>query len=184
MRFPSIKSVKSTRSVTSAGSDASTLVPNPPVVSGGLTVLHPPNDDGTALVESVWSQKASEHSLTVCKSIITVHGLSGHPQNTWTNFDTKHYWPMESLPGDVPRARIMAFGYSTTVSPFNKSTAIVSDIAKQLISHLINKRTSQDVSGWPRLAMFGAGRLTANSSRNSDPSFLSHTHLAASWSRR
>ncbi|KAL2283974.1 hypothetical protein FJTKL_09215 [Diaporthe vaccinii] len=127
MRFPSIKSVKSSRSVTSAGSDASTLLPNQPVVSGGLTVLHPPIDDGTALVD-----------------IITVHGLSGHPQNTWTNLDTKHYWPMESLPGDVPRARIMAFGYSTTVSPFNTSTAIVSDVAKQLISHLINKRTSQD----------------------------------------
>lgn len=74
----------------------------------------------------------------------------------------------------------MAFGYSTTISPFNKSTAIVSDVAKQLISHLINKRTSQDVSGWPRLATIGVGRLTANSSRDNDPSFLSHTRLAAS----
>lgn len=54
---------------------------------------------------------------------------------------------MQSLPGDVPRARIMAFGYNTTISPFNRSTAIVSDVAKQLISHLINKRTSQDVRG-------------------------------------
>lgn len=78
----------------------------------------------------------------------------------------------------------MAFGYSTTVSPFNKSTAIVSDIAKQLISHLINKRRNQDVSGWLRLATLGAGPLTANSSRDNDPSFLLHTRLAVSWSRR
>ncbi|KAJ0123518.1 hypothetical protein J7T55_011983 [Diaporthe amygdali] len=127
MRFPSIKSVKSTRSASSVSSDASTLPPDRPVISGGLTVLHPTGDDGKALVD-----------------IITVHGLSGHPQNTWTNFDTQHYWPRESLPVDVPMARIMAFGYSTTVSPFNKSTAIVSDVAKQLISHLINKRRSRD----------------------------------------
>lgn len=51
MRFPSIKSVKSTKSATSVDSDASTLLSNPPVVAGGLTVLHPPDDDGTALVE-------------------------------------------------------------------------------------------------------------------------------------
>ncbi|KAK2601064.1 hypothetical protein N8I77_010538 [Diaporthe amygdali] len=127
MRFPSIKSVKSTRSANSVNSDASTLPPDQPVISGGLTVLHPTGDDGKVLVD-----------------IITVHGLSGHPQNTWTNFDTQHYWPRESLPGDIPMARIMAFGYSTTVSPFNKSTAIVSDVAKQLISHLINKRRSHD----------------------------------------
>ncbi|POS78528.1 hypothetical protein DHEL01_v203086 [Diaporthe helianthi] len=119
MRFPSIKSS------VSVSSDTSTLQQDPPVLSGGLTVLHAPEDDGTTLVD-----------------IITVHGLSGHPHNTWTNFDTSHYWPMQSLPQDVPRARIMAFGYSTTVSPFNKSTAIVSDVAKQLISHLINKRKS------------------------------------------
>lgn len=63
----------------------------------------------------------------------------------------------------------MAFGYSTTVSPFSKSTAIVSDVAKQLISHLINKRSTQSVSDSPRLETLVAGRLTDTSSRNSGP---------------
>lgn len=79
----------------------------------------------------------------------------------------------------------MAFGYSTTVSPFNQSTAIVSDVAKQLISHLINKRRSPEVSGIPRL-LTAAGRqlIMATPRRDNDPSSLSHTHLVVLWSRR
>lgn len=37
----------------------------------------------------------------------------------------------------------MAFGYSTSTSLFSRSTAIISDVAKQLISHLINKRKTE-----------------------------------------
>lgn len=121
MRFlGSIKSVKS----VSSGESVRTL-DSLPAVSVGLTVLYPEGDDNAALVD-----------------IITIHGLSGHPQNTWTNFDTQHYWPSNSLPEDIPKSRIMAFGYNTSTSPLNRSTAIISDIAKQLISHLINKRKS------------------------------------------
>ncbi|ROW10617.1 hypothetical protein VMCG_01995 [Cytospora schulzeri] len=114
------------KSLKSVGSDESTLAPCLPSVSLGLTVLHPEGDDKTALVD-----------------IVTVHGLSGHPQNTWTNFTTEHFWPLQSLPEDIPRSRIMAFGYNTSVSPLHNSTALISDIAKQLISHLHNKRTSE-----------------------------------------
>lgn len=102
-----------------------TLDTSPPV-SIGLTILYPNGDDSEALV-----------------GIITVHGLAGHPQNPWTNVSTQHYWPSKSLPEDIPKSRIMAFGYSTSNSPFHKSTAIISDIAKQLLSHLISKRESE-----------------------------------------
>ncbi|ROW16366.1 hypothetical protein VPNG_02765 [Cytospora leucostoma] len=91
----------------------------------GLTVLHAPDDDKSALVD-----------------IITVHGLSGHPQKTWTNLDTEHYWPSNSLTEDIPRSRIMTFGYDTSISPLDGNTAMISDISTQLISQLINKRTS------------------------------------------
>lgn len=123
MRF----SIKSVKSLSSEGSDRSVqTLDTSPAVSVGLTVLHPTGEDSAALVD-----------------IITVHGLAGHPQNTWTNFSTQHYWPSKSLPEDIPKSRIMAFGYSTSNSPFHKSTAIISDIAKQLLSHLINKRNSE-----------------------------------------
>lgn len=123
MRF----SIKSVKSLSSEGLDRSgqTLDTSPPA-SIGLTVLYPNGDDSAALVD-----------------IITVHGLADHPQNTWTNFASQHYWPSKSLPEDMPKSRIMAFGYSTSNSPFQKSTAIISDIAKQLLSHLINKRKSK-----------------------------------------
>lgn len=124
MRFISIKSAKSVSSATDSVQPPDDHAQ--PAVSVGLTVLYPENDDSAALVD-----------------IITVHGLSGHPSNTWTNFDTQHYWPSKSLPGDIPKSRIMAFGYNTSTSPFSTSTAIISDIAKQLISHLINKRRTE-----------------------------------------
>lgn len=37
----------------------------------------------------------------------------------------------------------MAFGYTTSISPLHRSTALISDIAKQLLYHLHNKRTSE-----------------------------------------
>ncbi|KAK3327045.1 hypothetical protein B0T19DRAFT_420664 [Cercophora scortea] len=103
----------------------STNTPQPNALNGqpGLNVLHPLGDDKSALVD-----------------IITIHGLSGHPHNTWTNNTTGHFWPMSSLPEDVPLSRIMTFGYETSVSLLNNSTAIISDVAKLLLGNLINKR--------------------------------------------
>ncbi|KAJ4226357.1 hypothetical protein NW759_004944 [Fusarium solani] len=37
--------------------------------------------------------------------IVILHGLNGHPQNTWTH-DTKFFWPWE-LKTKVKNARVM-----------------------------------------------------------------------------
>lgn len=59
-------------------------------------------------------------------------------------------------------SRIMAFGYDTTTSPFNRSTAIISDIAKQLRSHLINKRKTESVSALTPLEDGGVWTMPNN----------------------
>lgn len=47
-------------------------------------------------------------------SLVAVHGLGGHPIQTWTDPKTKKCWlkDEEFLPRDVPSARVLSFGYN------------------------------------------------------------------------
>ncbi len=53
---------------------------------------------------------------TVLFSLIFVHGLGGHPLETWQKDGT--VWPRDLLPCDAKQARIMTFSYETDVSQF------------------------------------------------------------------
>jgi len=44
--------------------------------------------------------------------IIFIHGLGGHPYETWSKDDT--YWPTQLLPSDIPTARVLSFGYHSS----------------------------------------------------------------------
>ncbi|KAF2272404.1 uncharacterized protein EI97DRAFT_470491 [Westerdykella ornata] len=47
--------------------------------------------------------------------IILIHGLGGDRQNTWTwtNIDGERcFWPADLLPTDLPRARVITWGYA------------------------------------------------------------------------
>ena len=46
-------------------------------------------------------------------SIVLVHGLSGHPVKTWKSRNA--FWPGDFLPVDIPKARILTFGYNSLV---------------------------------------------------------------------
>lgn len=48
-------------------------------------------------------------------SIIAVHGLGGHPINTWTSKQTELSWLRDLLPKHLPRARILSYGYDADV---------------------------------------------------------------------
>ena len=49
-------------------------------------------------------------------SIVFVHGLGGDPVNTWT--DDTVFWPKQLLPHDIPKARILSFGYRANIVDF------------------------------------------------------------------
>ncbi|KAJ5628167.1 hypothetical protein N7490_010395 [Penicillium lividum] len=48
-------------------------------------------------------------------SIVFVHGLTGNRESTWTNKQSKAFWPKQLLPCDLPTARIWTFGYDADI---------------------------------------------------------------------
>lgn len=52
--------------------------------------------------------------------VVFVHGIFGHPKDTWTCDDTDVFWPAELLPSilDDEGTRIMTYGYEAGASAF------------------------------------------------------------------
>ncbi|MCJ1430387.1 hypothetical protein MMC29_008305 [Sticta canariensis] len=71
--------------------------------------------------------------------IVAVHGLNGHREKTWTVNEVN--WLRDFLPSDVPRARILTWGYdANTHSTSQISCQYLYDHARTLISDLCLKR--------------------------------------------
>ncbi|KAI1772801.1 hypothetical protein F4818DRAFT_453212 [Hypoxylon cercidicola] len=76
--------------------------------------------------------------------IVAVHGLGGNYIETWRGKDPasdQHYnWLSDVLPGEIPTARIMSFGYDSAV--FSKSVVDIRGYASQLLEELLAKRST------------------------------------------
>lgn len=73
-------------------------------------------------------------AILISRSIVAVHGLGGHAFKTWTNTDG-HLWLRDSLPSHVPHARIMTYGYDSSLK-FSPSRANINDFASELAARL------------------------------------------------
>ncbi|KFA76937.1 hypothetical protein S40288_10344, partial [Stachybotrys chartarum IBT 40288] len=72
--------------------------------------------------------------------IVAVHGLNGHRQKTWTATNNVH-WLRDLLPHDLPRARIMSWGYDANTHDSSRvSCQYLYDYARNLVSDLCLKR--------------------------------------------
>ena len=87
----------------------------------GLFLLAPLEEDGKAINVDV----------------VAVHGLQGHYRKTWT--EGGKTWLQDFLPHALPAARIMSFGYNSTVIA-TKSIAGIDEFARQLLEGLEQKR--------------------------------------------
>lgn len=93
------------------------------IVQFGLTEVHSPPD---AQVD-----------------IVFVHGLNGHPYNTWATKDT--YWPVDLLPSALEdqKCRILTYGYDANVSAFTDGVSKdkIHNHAEHLASRLVANRS-------------------------------------------
>lgn len=94
-----------------------------------LTTLYPPLRVGAASAPTV--------------DIVIIHGLNGDATKSWTNANTKAFWPKDCLPFDLPEARVFTFGYNADAA-FGNTTADIVDHAKDLLGSLIDKREEED----------------------------------------
>jgi hypothetical protein len=72
--------------------------------------------------------------------VVAVHGLQGDAYETWTH-ENGTMWLENILPDKIPFARIMTFGYNSTVA-FSSSAAKLEDKSVELINRLSMKRSS------------------------------------------
>ena len=80
----------------------------------------------------------------VYSSIVAVHGLGGHPYDTWTEEKSGKMWLRDFLPSQVPRTRIMSYGYDSLVA-FSKSELELGDVAADLLDRLDGERGTPEV---------------------------------------
>ena len=81
------------------------------------------------------SQKVTSKTVDV----VAVHGLQGSAIRTWEHSNGK-MWLKDFLPPEIPFARIMTFGYDSTVL-LSKSVAKIEDKALELLNQLSLERS-------------------------------------------
>lgn len=75
-------------------------------------------------------------------SVVFVHGLTGHRDETWTADSRDRPWPVELLPEFFPNARLMTFGYNADVVKFGRNASLdrLPGHANVLLQHLVGER--------------------------------------------
>ncbi|KFY96739.1 hypothetical protein V498_02511 [Pseudogymnoascus sp. VKM F-4517 (FW-2822)] len=80
--------------------------------------------------------------------ILSISGLGGHPVGSFKDRDGHHIWLRDSLPQDIPKARVLVYGYDTSlVDPNTKSS--LTDLAKTFLSTVKAFRTATKTNRRP-----------------------------------
>ncbi|KAH7261549.1 hypothetical protein BKA59DRAFT_409635, partial [Fusarium tricinctum] len=77
---------------------------------------------------------------TVAIDIVAIHGLGGDAYGTWD--DGGQLWLRDFLPHQIPRCRILTYGYES-VRKLSGSVTGINDIAADLLERLNAERTSE-----------------------------------------
>ncbi|KAK0127802.1 hypothetical protein ONS96_007307 [Cadophora gregata f. sp. sojae] len=94
----------------------------------GISVLSPASENG---INSI--------GLSLNLDIVAIHGLNGDKFRTWTEPTAEKLWLRDFLPDELPRARVMTFGYNAAAA-FENSKAGIREHARQLLISLMEKR--------------------------------------------
>lgn len=101
-------------------------------------------------------------------SLIAVTGLGGHAFGSWKLRDSHKMWLRDYLPKDLPKQRIILYGYDTTLQN-SQSKQSIEELGKQLWDHISAFRNSTKVCKRQR-----DRRLGANSTEDYQASYCVH----------
>ncbi|KEF62422.1 uncharacterized protein A1O9_00394 [Exophiala aquamarina CBS 119918] len=77
--------------------------------------------------------------------VVFVHGLNGHPHNTWSTTKPDVFWPADLLPAALEdqRPRILTYGYDANVTAFTDGVSKdkIHNHAEHLASRLVANRS-------------------------------------------
>ncbi|KAJ4423231.1 hypothetical protein N0V82_002092 [Gnomoniopsis sp. IMI 355080] len=93
----------------------------------------------------VWPIPGSEDTdqLGTDVDLIAIHGLGGHPSDTWTC--GRKNWLCDFLPSEISALRVLTFGYNSTTA-FNGSSpgSGITEVAQNLLDAIIRLRQSHN----------------------------------------
>lgn len=73
-----------------------------------------------------------------------IHGLNGHPKDTWSHNETGFFWPWE-LRKELETVRVMTLGYDASFDNVTRNFIRIKDIAAAFTDSLVNKRRTTEV---------------------------------------
>lgn len=85
---------------------------------------------------------------------MAIHGLGGDAYNTWAD-EHQNIWLRDFLPYQVQNARIMSYGYNSSVA-FSRSMAGIDEFAEDLLDRLDSERVTVQVNLFP----VGSGQVS------------------------
>lgn len=96
---------------------------------------------------SLLDRISREASLTTtnpeaCIDIVFIHGLKGHPDQTWRHNKSRIHWPTDFLRKDIPDCRILNFGYDADILAILNSPSLnrLHHHAENLVGDLVRHR--------------------------------------------
>jgi hypothetical protein len=69
-------------------------------------------------------------------SLVFIHGLDGHPFETWTDSQNHVFWPRDLMPSVLPGTRVLTYGYNEDTRG-NRLTSNLRDSARSLMHRLM-----------------------------------------------
>ncbi|KAK3358093.1 Alpha/Beta hydrolase protein [Lasiosphaeria hispida] len=89
---------------------SSTLKKNGKRLGGGNLLWHS--------TKGIYGLKKCHDVADAVADIVFVHGLTGNRETTWTDKTTGVFWPLHLLKTDIPKTRIVTFGYDADIAHF------------------------------------------------------------------